>query len=77
MKSKKVVLPGSERQPIGKRVGDQPDDEIIEVSGILKPKARAALPGAYIVAKRSAHASGPPRSACAPIAISPASFVAP
>jgi kumamolisin len=41
MNSKKVTLPGSERQPIGKRVGDQPNDETIEVSIILKPKARA------------------------------------
>jgi kumamolisin len=37
----KVTLPGSARQPIGTRVGDQPDNEIIEVSVILKPKSRA------------------------------------
>jgi kumamolisin len=40
----KVTLPGSERQPIGTRVGDQPGDEMIEVSVILKPKVRAVLP---------------------------------
>ena len=33
-------------QPIGTRVGDQPDDETIEVSVILKPKARAVVPHA-------------------------------
>jgi kumamolisin len=42
MNSNKVVLPGSERQPVGKRVGAQPSDETIEVSIILKPKSRAA-----------------------------------
>ncbi len=41
MATKKVILPGSERHPIGNRVGAQPDDEVIEVSVILKPKARA------------------------------------
>jgi kumamolisin len=41
MNSKKVILPGSERQPLGTRVGDQPNDETIEVSIILKPKTRA------------------------------------
>jgi kumamolisin len=44
MNGKKVKLPGSERQPIGTRVGDQPKDEMIEVSVILKPKARAVAP---------------------------------
>jgi kumamolisin len=44
MNTKKVILPGSERQPIGTRVGDQPNDEMIEVSVILKPKVRAAAP---------------------------------
>jgi kumamolisin len=43
MNGKKVILAGSERQPIGTRVGDQPPGETIEVSVILKPKARAAL----------------------------------
>jgi kumamolisin len=46
MNAKKVILPGSERQPIGTRVGDQPNDEMIEVSVILKPKARALTPQA-------------------------------
>ena len=46
MNSKKVTLAGSQRQPIGTRVGDQPNDETIEVSIILKPKARAAAPKA-------------------------------
>jgi kumamolisin len=46
MNSKKVALAGSERKPIGTRVGDQPDDEMIEVSVILKPKVRAAIPRA-------------------------------
>ncbi len=41
MNSRKVILPGSERQPLGTRVGDQPNDETIEVSIILKPKTRA------------------------------------
>lgn len=44
MKSEKILLPGSERQPLGTRVGDQPGDETIEVSMILKPKTRAAVP---------------------------------
>jgi kumamolisin len=46
MSIEKVTLPGSERRPIGTRVGDQPGDEMIEVSVILKPKVRAALPHA-------------------------------
>jgi kumamolisin len=46
MNSKKVPLAGSERKPVGKRVGDQPNDETIEISVILKPKTRAALPQA-------------------------------
>jgi kumamolisin len=44
MNTKKVTLAGSERQPIGTRVGDQPADEMIEVSVILKPKTRAIPP---------------------------------
>ncbi len=44
MNPKKITLAGSERQPIGTRVGDQPNDEMIEVSVILKPKARAIAP---------------------------------
>jgi kumamolisin len=42
MNSPKAIVPGSNRQPIGTRVGDQPNDEMIEVSIILKPKSRAA-----------------------------------
>lgn len=40
----KVVLVGSERQPIGTRVSDQKHDELIEISVIIKPKLRAAVP---------------------------------
>jgi kumamolisin len=44
MNTQKVTLPGSERQPIGTRVGDQPGQEMVEVSVILKPKTRAVAP---------------------------------
>jgi len=44
MNSHKVTLKGSERQPLGTRVGPQPDDEVIEVSIILKPKTHAPVP---------------------------------
>jgi kumamolisin len=44
MNSNKVTLPGSERQPIGLRVGDQSGEEMIEVSIIFKPKSRAPVP---------------------------------
>src|SRR5271154_343915 len=44
MSAQKVQLAGSQRRPVGTRVGDQPNHEIIEVSVILKPKARAILP---------------------------------
>jgi kumamolisin len=44
MSAQKVTLAGSEQQPAGTRVGDQPNDEMIEVSVILKPKVRAAAP---------------------------------
>jgi len=44
MNNKKVTLAGSERQPVGTRIGDQPNDEMIEVSVILKPKLRAGVP---------------------------------
>lgn len=40
----KVILKGSEWKPIGTRVGDQPTDAIIDVSIILKPKARPTAP---------------------------------
>ncbi len=42
--TQKVKLAGSERKPIGTRVGDQANDETIEVSVILKPKTRAVAP---------------------------------
>jgi kumamolisin len=44
MSTHKVLLTGSERQPVGTRVGDQPNDETIEISVILKPKVRAEVP---------------------------------
>jgi kumamolisin len=44
MAGKKAPIPGSERLPIGTRVSDVPKDEVVEVSIILKPKARAAAP---------------------------------
>src|ERR1700761_2149612 len=44
MNSKKTVLPGSERKALGTRVSDQPHDETIEISVILKPKERAPMP---------------------------------
>jgi kumamolisin len=61
MSGKKVTLGGSERQPIGTRVGDQPGGESIEVSVILKPKSRAALPhrgGAVVSREQFAAAHG-------------------
>lgn len=42
--TRRVKLPGSERQPIGSRVGALSDDEIIEVSVILKPKSPVKIP---------------------------------
>ena len=53
METTKVALAGSELRPVGKRVGDQPNDETIEVSVILKPKTRAAAPheGGAIVSR--------------------------
>jgi kumamolisin len=44
MASRKVKLPGSERRPLGTRVGDVPKDEVIDVSLILKPKAPMEAP---------------------------------
>lgn len=44
MATNKLALAGSELQPIGTRIGDQPVDEKIEVSIILKPKERAPVP---------------------------------
>ena len=61
MNSQKVTLPGSERQPLGTRVGDQPNDEMIEVSVILKPKTRAVAPqqgGAAVSREEFAAAHG-------------------
>jgi len=54
MNTKKVTLAGSERKPLGTRVGDQPNDEIIEVSVILKPKARAVSPhaGGVVISRK-------------------------
>ncbi len=43
MNANKVTLPGSEREPLGTRVADQPSEEMIEVSVILKPKQQRAL----------------------------------
>jgi kumamolisin len=42
----KAVVAGSNRQPIGTRVGDQPDDEMIEVSVVLRPKKPVEVPRA-------------------------------
>jgi kumamolisin len=46
MSANKVTLAGSERKAIGTRVGDQPGDERIEISVILKPKTRVVVPQA-------------------------------
>jgi kumamolisin len=57
----KVALAGSERRPLGTRVGDQPDTETIEVSVILKPKKRATAPhqgGAVVSREAFAAANG-------------------
>jgi kumamolisin len=42
--SKKVPLPGSDRRPAGMRTGNVPQDEVVEVSVILKPKTPMAAP---------------------------------
>jgi len=42
MAGNKVSLPGSDRRPVGVRVGDVPNDEVLEISVILKPKTRIA-----------------------------------
>jgi kumamolisin len=39
--TEKVTLKGSERQPLGTPAGEQPENESIEVSVILKPQSRA------------------------------------
>jgi kumamolisin len=46
MSTEKILLAGSERQPIGTRVADQAKDEMIEVSVILRPKVRSVVPHA-------------------------------
>ena len=46
MADNKVELPGSERSPIGTRLGDVSKDEIIDISVILKPMTRMAAPEA-------------------------------
>jgi kumamolisin len=53
MASKKVPLPGSERRPVGARVGAVPDDEVMEISVILKPMTRieAPQPGAPAISR--------------------------
>jgi kumamolisin len=61
MNNSKVTLAGSERNPVGTRVGDQPSDELIEVSVILKPKTRAVVPhsgGATVAREEFAAAYG-------------------
>lgn len=54
MSPDKITFAGSERKLIGTRVGDQALDEILEVSLILKRKARLALPqeGAAVISRR-------------------------
>jgi len=51
--TRRVKLPGSERQTLGNRVGALSDDEIIEVSVILKPKSpvKAPRPGGPIMSR--------------------------
>jgi len=44
MASNKVPFHGSERRPVGTRVGDVPKDEVIDVSVILKAKAHHEAP---------------------------------
>jgi kumamolisin len=54
MNAKKLMLPGSEREPVGTRVTDQPSEEMIEVSVILKPKQPRVLPhaGGAVVSRK-------------------------
>ena len=42
--NRKVLLPGSEREPLGVRKGELSADEVIDISVILKPRLRAAIP---------------------------------
>lgn len=46
MNGEKVPLPGSERRPIGTRVGPAPQNAVIEVSILLKPKIPVVIPPA-------------------------------
>lgn len=46
MSSKKVRLPGSEWQPVGTHVSGVPEDEMLEVSVILKRKTPVQVPAA-------------------------------
>lgn len=57
MNDKKIALQGSERTALGTRSGDLPADEIIEISVILKPKARPA-PGERVSRKEFAEKYG-------------------
>jgi len=54
MATKKVAVPGSTRQPAGKRVGAVPKDEIVDVSVILKPRhpLPAPSPGAPAISRQ-------------------------
>jgi kumamolisin len=44
MANSKVPLPGSERRPVGTRLGDVSKDEVIEISVILKPMTQREAP---------------------------------
>jgi len=44
MANSKVPLPGSERRPVGTRLGDVSNDEVIEISVILKPMTQRDAP---------------------------------
>ena len=59
--NRKVLLPGSERQPLGVRKGELPADDTIDISVILKPMRRAAVPvapGAHISREEFAAQNG-------------------
>jgi kumamolisin len=42
--NRKVLLPGSERHPLGVRKGALPENDVIDISVILKPMRRAGIP---------------------------------
>ncbi len=46
MPNTKVAIKGSHREPVGTRIGKVPDDEMMEVSVILKPKKKVEVPTA-------------------------------